>query len=137
LPRDHGDERQLTALLHGAPLLRHVDFPNSEVLGSDATDDEIAALIKRHGLIIVMPLFKGGVGKKGKSGLIGRANDLRTALAEKERMYFVEHRHGNATAKANGVTFEGGVPAEHEVYFSINASASSRRPRSTCSCMAG
>jgi hypothetical protein len=41
--------------------------------------------------------------------LIGKANDLKTTLAEKERLYFVEHRHGNAVAKANGVTFEGGV----------------------------
>jgi hypothetical protein len=73
---------QITGLMHGAPLLRHVDFPTTEVLGPDATEDEIAALIKRHGQVFVKPLF-GGVGKKGKSGLIGRAKDLRTALAEK------------------------------------------------------
>ena len=44
---------------------------------------------------------------------------IETALKEKERLYFVEHRHGNQFAKANGVTFEGAVPAEHEVYFSL------------------
>ena len=66
------------------------------------------------------PLFKGGVGKKGKAGLIGRATDLKTAMRERERLYFVEHRHGNTVAKANGVTFEGGVPAEREVYFSMS-----------------
>ena len=114
-----------------APLLRHVDFPTAEVLGPDASEDEIPALIKRHGQVFVKPLFKGGVGKKGKSGLIGRATDLRGALAEKERLYFAEHRHGNAVAKANGVTFEGGVPAEHEIYFSITDDTRFRAPTIT------
>ena len=117
---------QLTGLLHGAPLLRHVDFPVAEVLGPGASEDEIKDLIDRHGQIFIKPLFKGAVGKKGKAGLIGRATDLKTALAEKERLYFVEHRHGDATAKANGVTFEGGVPAEHEVYFAITDDGVSR-----------
>ena len=94
---------QLTGLLHGSPLLRHVDFPTAEVLGPDASEGQIADLIRRHGQVFIKPLFKGGVGKKGKSGLIGRATDLRGALAEKERRYFAEHRHGNAFAKANGV----------------------------------
>ena len=110
---------QLTGLLHGAPLMRHVDFPVTEVLGPTATEAEIQDFINRHKLVFIKPVFKGGVGKKGKAGLIGKATDLRTALAERERLFFVEHRHGNATSKANGVTFEAGVPAEHEVYFSI------------------
>jgi succinyl-CoA synthetase beta subunit len=76
-------------------------------------------------------LFKGGVGKKGKAGLIGRAVDLKTALKEKERLYFVEHRHGNQCAKANGVTFEGAVPAEHEVYFSVTDATQYRAPTMT------
>jgi hypothetical protein len=41
-------------------------------------------------------------------------------LAEKERLYFAEHQVGHVKAKANGVTFEAGVPAKHEVYFSIS-----------------
>ena len=41
-------------------------------------------------------------------------------MRERERLYFVEHRHGNTVAKANGVTFEGGVPADREVYFSMS-----------------
>ena len=122
---------QLTGLLHGAPLLRHVDFPTAEVLGPDASEDEIVALLKRHGTVFVKPLFKGGVGKKGKSGLIGRVTDLRGALAEKERLYFAEHRHGNVVAKSNGVTFEGGVPAEHEIYFSISDDTRYRAPTMT------
>ena len=122
---------QLTGLLHGAPLLRHVDFPTAEVLGPDASEDQIQDLIRRHGQVFVKPLFRGGVGKKGKAGLIGRATDLRGALAEKERLYFAEHRHGNVTAKANGVTFEGGVPAEHEVYFAITDDTRFRAPTIT------
>ena len=111
---------QITGMLHGHKLLRHVDFPTSEVLGPDASEADIQRLIDRHKLIFVKPVFRGGVGKKGKAGLIGKASDLRTALAEKERLYFAEHVHGPMRAKANGVTFEAGVPAQHEVYFSIS-----------------
>ena len=110
---------QVTGMLYGGRMLQFVGFPASEVLGPDASEEEIKALIERHGSVFIKPVFKGGVGKKGKAGLLGRAKDLKTALKEKERLYFVEHRHGNQFAKANGVTFEGAVPAEHEVYFSI------------------
>src|ERR1700687_6333050 len=106
-------------MLHGSKLLRFVGFPASEVLGPDASEEEVKALIDRHGQIFIKPVFKGGVGKKGKAGLLGRATDLKTALGEKERLYFVEHAVGHVKAKANGVTFEAGVPARHEGYFSI------------------
>src|SRR6202166_1491736 len=122
---------QITGMLYGSQLLKHVDSPATEVLGPGASEDEIQDLIDRHKLIFIKPVFKGGVGKKGKSGLIGKASDLKTALREKERLYFAEHRHGNAFAKANGVTFEGGVPAEHEVYFSITDSTAFRAPTMT------
>ena len=121
----------ITGMLYGARLLQFADFPSADVLGPDASEEQIKALIERHGAVFVKPLFKGGVGKKGKAGLIGRAKDLRTALAEKERLYFVEHRHGHQVAKANGVTFEGAVPAEHEVYFSITDSTEFRAPTMT------
>ncbi|HEY4103291.1 MAG TPA: ATP citrate lyase citrate-binding domain-containing protein [Polyangiaceae bacterium] len=122
---------QITGMLYGAKLLQFAGFPASEVLGPDASEEEIKALIERHGSVFVKPVFKGGVGKKGKAGLLGRAKDLKTALKEKERLYFVEHRHGNQFAKANGVTFEGAVPAEHEVYFSITDSTRFRAPTMT------
>lgn len=124
---------QVTGMLHGAKLLRFVGFPTAEILGPDASEEEINALIERCGQVFIKPVFKGGVGKKGKAGLLGRAQDLKTALKEKERLYFVEHRHGNQVAKANGVTFEGGVPAEHEVYFSITDSTRFRAPMMTLS----
>jgi succinyl-CoA synthetase beta subunit len=122
---------QVTGMLYGAKLLGHVDFPTATVLGPEASEAEIQDLIDRCGSIFIKPIFKGGVGKKGKAGLIGRASDLKTALAEKERLYFAEHRHGNAYAKAQGVTFEGAVPAEHEVYFSIADSTVFRAPTIT------
>ncbi len=122
---------QVTGMLFGRRLLGHVGFPATEVLGPDASEDDIHGLIDRYGLIFVKPVFKGGVGKKGKAGLIGKACDLETALAEKERLYFAEHRHGNAYAKANGVTFEAGVPAEHEVYFAITDDSRYRAPTMT------
>src|SRR5690349_3697421 len=122
---------QVTGMLYGAKLLRFAGFPTAEVLGPDASEEDIKALIDRHGSVFVKPVFKGGVGKKGKAGLLGRASDLKTALREKERLYFVEHRVGHTVAKANGVTFEGAVPADHEVYFSISDSTRFRAPTMT------
>ena len=122
---------QVTGMLHGAKVLQFVGFPTAEVLGPDATEDEIKGLIDRHGSVFIKPVFKGGIGKKGKSGLLGHATDVKGALREKERLYFVEHHVGNITAKANGVTFEGAVPAEHEVYFSITDSTHFRAPTMT------
>ena len=122
---------QVTGLLYGSKMLNFVGFPTADVLGPDASEEDIKALLDKHGLVFIKPVFKGGIGKKGKAGLLGRARDLKTALKEKERLYFVEHRHGNQTAKANGVTFEGGVPAEQEVYFSITDSTHFRAPTMT------
>ncbi|HEX8986446.1 MAG TPA: ATP citrate lyase citrate-binding domain-containing protein [Rhodocyclaceae bacterium] len=121
----------ITGMLYGAKLLKLVEFPTSEVLGSEASDHEIKALIDKCGEVFVKPIFRGGVGKKGKAGLLGRAKDLKTALKEKERLYFVEHKHGNQTAKSQGVTFEGAVKAEHEVYVSISDSTRYRAPTLT------
>ena len=120
---------QLTGLLWGSKLLKRVEFPSAEVLGPEASVDEIKDLIKKKGQVFIKPIFKGGVGKKGKSGLIGRASDIATALKEKERLYFAEHPAG--AGKADGVTFEGGVPAKNEIYFSIAESTVFRAPTMT------
>src|SRR3954470_13309491 len=119
---------QVTGMLYGSKLLNFAGFPSAEVLPPDASEEQIKAFIAQHGSLFVKPVFKGGIGKKGKAGLLGRASDLKTALAEKERLYFAEHQHGNVRAKANGVTFEAGVPARHEVYFSITDSTRYRAP---------
>jgi len=121
----------ITGMLYGAKLLKMVDFPTSQVLGPEASEHEIKELIAKCGEVFVKPIFRGGVGKKGKAGLLGRAKDLKTALKEKERLYFAEHHHGNAVAKSQGVTFEGAVPAEHEVYVSIADSTRFRAPTLT------
>ena len=128
---------QVTGMLYGSRLLQFAGFETSEVLGPDASDEQIKALIERHGSIFIKPVFKGGIGKKGKAGLLGRASDLKTALKEKERLYFAEHRVGSTVAKANGVTYEGAVPAEHEVYFSISDSTRFRAPAMTLSAHGG
>ncbi len=65
---------QITGMLHGSRLLQFVGFPSSEVLGPGASEEEIKSLIDRHGQIFIKPVFKGGVGKKGKAGLLGRAH---------------------------------------------------------------
>jgi succinyl-CoA synthetase beta subunit len=127
----------ITGMRYGSQLLKHVDFPATEVLGPGSSEDEIQDLIDRHRQIFIKPLFRGGVGKKGKAGLIGTASDLKTALQEKERLYFVEHNHGNVRAKANGVTFEAAVPAEHEVYFAIDDSTEFRAPAMTLTHLGG
>ncbi len=118
-------------MLWGSKLLKYVGFPTSEVLGPEAKTDQIKDLIDRWGDIFIKPIFKGGVGKKGKAGLIGKASDLTTAMKEKERLYFVEHLHGNAFAKAEGVTFESAIPAKYELYVSISDSTRFRAPTLT------
>jgi len=118
----------LAGMLYGSQLLKSVEFPTAEVLGPEAGEAEIKALIDKCGEIFIKPNFRAGVGKKGKAGLIGRAKDVKTAIKEKERLYFVQHRHDNTVAKSQGVTFEGAVPAEHEVYFSISDSTRYRAP---------
>ncbi|MGA7981445.1 MAG: ATP citrate lyase citrate-binding domain-containing protein [Chromatiaceae bacterium] len=122
---------QITGMLWGAKLLNYVGYPTSEVRGPDATGEEIKDLIDRYGSVLIKPVFKGGIGKKGKAGLIGRASDVATAMREKERLFFVEHRVGNSRAKAEGVTFESAIPAEHEIYVSITDDTRYRAPTLT------
>ncbi|MBF0163902.1 MAG: carboxylate--amine ligase [Magnetococcales bacterium] len=122
---------QITGMKWGAKLLKYVDFPCAQVLGPEATPDEIKALIDKWGGCLIKPIFKGGIGKKGKAGLVGKATDVRTALKEKERLYFAEHTHGNQTSKSEGVTFEGFVKAEHEIYVSLTDNTVYRAPTLT------
>lgn len=122
---------QITGLKWGSKLLKYVDFPTAQVLGPEATKEELQAMIDKFGGVLVKPIFRGGIGKKGKAGLVGKATDVYTALKEKERLYFAEHRHGNAFAKAEGVTFEAFVDAEYEVYFSLSDNTKFRAPTMT------
>ena len=99
---------QLSGLLHGAKLLRFVNFPVPEVLGPDASEAEIKAMIDRHGMVFIKPIFKGAIGKKGKAGLVGKARDLKTALAERERLYFVQHTPRQRHRQGAGRHLRGG-----------------------------
>ena len=119
---------QITGMLWGRKLLDLVEYPHSEVRGPELSVDDIKEMIKKHGELFIKPVFKGGVGKKGKSGLIGRAKNITDALKEKERLYFAEHKVENTVSKSDGVTYEAGVPADHEVYFSISDSTVYRAP---------
>jgi len=122
---------QITGMLYGSKLLKYVDYPTSEVLGPLAENEEIRALLDKWGTVLVKPVFKGGIGKKGKAGLIGFVDNLPDALKEKERLYFAEHLHGNTRAKAEGVTFESAIPAKYEVYVCITDSTIFRAPTLT------
>ena len=55
-------------MLYEAKMLQFADFPTTEVLGPDASEEAIKALIDKH-------------------GLIGKATDLKTALKKKVRLY--------------------------------------------------
>ncbi len=122
---------QITGMLWGRKLLDLVEFPHSEVRGPELSVDEIKDMIKRHGQVFIKPVFKGGVGKKGKAGLLGRVDNIRDALKEKERLYFAEHKVDDSVNKSDGVTYEGGVPADYEIYFSIADNTKYRAPTMT------
>jgi succinyl-CoA synthetase beta subunit len=124
---------QLSGLRFGSRLLSLVDFPFAESLGSNATNEEIQAFLDRYGKVVVKPIFYGGVGKKGKAGLVRVCDNLSDALAAKKELYFATHRYGTRTVTANGVAFEAFIPSEIEVYFSIDASTASRAPVFTIS----
>ncbi len=124
---------QLSGLRFGSRLLTLVDFPFAEVLGANATSDELQALFDRHGKVVVKPVFYGGVGRKGKAGLVRIVETVHDADAARKELYFATHRHGSRTVTANGVVFEAFVPSEVEIYFSIDASTANRGPVFTIS----
>lgn len=48
---------QITGMYWGAKLLRVVEFPTAEVLGPEASADQIKGLIERHGEVYIKPMF--------------------------------------------------------------------------------
>ena len=123
---------QLTGLLHGAPLLKHVDFPTAEVLGPDATrrPDPGPDQAPRPGL------HQAAVqGRRRQEGQVGpdrpRHRPARARWPRRSACTSPNTATATPRAKANGVTFEGGVPAEHEVYFSITDDTRFRAPTIT------
>ncbi len=120
---------QITGMKYGQQLLKLVDFPVAESLRASASLDEVADLIERHGgKCVVKPIFLGGVGKKGKAGLISIVDNAYEAMIAKKKLYFAVHEQGNHKVQANGVTFEGFIPSEAEIYVNISASTEYRSP---------
>lgn len=119
---------QLSGMRYGSKLLDIVGYPRPETLTGGATKEEIQQLIDKYGKVVVKPVFFGGVGKKGKAGLIKIVDNLHDALEAKRELYFATHKWGNKEVSANGVTFEAFVESELEVYFSISASTHDRKP---------
>ncbi|MHB1397915.1 MAG: ATP citrate lyase citrate-binding domain-containing protein [Trichloromonadaceae bacterium] len=120
---------QITGMKYGHQLLRLVDFPVAETLPASASLDEVSGLIQRHGgKCVVKPVFLGGIGKKGKAGLVRIVNNPYEAMVAKRDLYFAVHEQGSRSVQANGVTFEGFIPSEVEIYFNISASTLYRAP---------
>jgi hypothetical protein len=107
----------VSGMLYGAKMLKLAEFPSSEVLGPEASENEIHSMIERFGSIFIKPIFRGGIGKKGKSGLIGHANDLKSALAEKERLYFASYKVGDVTYKSRGLLSRGRFRPSMNLFF--------------------
>lgn len=122
---------RITGMHWGSKLLSYVGFPTAKTLGPEATPEEIKEMIDEFGKVVIKPIFRGGIGKKGKAGLIGIADTVPKALREKERLYFAEHTAGNQTAKSEGVTFEAFIESEVEVYFSLTDDTRYRAPTMT------
>ena len=78
----------VSGMLYGAQMLKIVEFPTSEVLGPEASEYEIHSMIESYGSVFIKPIFRGGIGKKGKSGLIGHAKDLKIGIGRKRAPVF-------------------------------------------------
>ncbi len=119
---------QISGLKYGTKLLDLVEFPVAETLGGGATKDQIQRMLDVYGKIVIKPVFYGGVGKKGKAGLVRIVDNVTDAMKAKEELYFSTHTYGNKIVRANGVTFEEYIPSDNEIYFSITGSTLLRKP---------
>ncbi len=128
---------QISGLKYGAQLLDLVEFPYAPFLTADANKEQIQNMLAQHKKLVIKPFFAGGVGKKGKAGLVRIVDNVEDALQAKKELYFATHHYGNKTVTANGVTFEAFVPSEIEVYFSIATSTTHRKPIFTLSPFGG
>ncbi|HKL81906.1 MAG TPA: ATP-grasp domain-containing protein, partial [Desulfobacter sp.] len=105
-----------------------VDFPVVETLTETATKEEIEALLKKGGKIVVKPSFMGSAGKKGKAGLVKIVDNYADAVQAKKDLFYAEYQQGPVTHKANGVTFEEFIASDAELYVSITTSTLTRTP---------
>ncbi len=128
---------QISGLKYGKRLLELVEYPVAKSLDESATMDEIQHLLDECKKLVVKPFFYGGVGKKGKAGLLRFVENITEAMKAKEELFFAEHQYGSRVIHANGVSFEEFIPSEIEVYFSISTSTRKRKPIFTLSPFGG
>jgi len=88
---------QITGMKYGAPILTLSGFPIPEILNANATMSEIEQLINKRQKCVVKPVFYGGVGKKGKAGLVKIVDSISEAQNAKRQLYFAEHFFHNET----------------------------------------
>jgi succinyl-CoA synthetase beta subunit len=119
---------QISGLRYGTKLLELVEFPVAEIMTGSATKEQIQQMLDRYGKLVVKPFFYGGVGKKGKAGLVRIVDTVADAMEAKEELYFATHQYGAKTVRANGVTFEEFIVSDAEIYFSISVSTKERKP---------
>ncbi len=120
---------QITGLKYGRRILEMVEFPVADTLTEEASMEEVSNLISKHGgRCVVKPFFMGGIGKKGKAGLVRIVKSVHEAMDAKRDLYFARHTVGNHTVQSNGVTFEGFIESDAEIYVSITASTEYRMP---------
>jgi succinyl-CoA synthetase beta subunit len=128
---------QISGLKYGSKMLELVEFPVAKSLEGDASMDALQEMLDYCGKLVVKPIFPGGVGKKGKAGLIRFVNNLTDAMKAKEDLYFATHVWSSKTVRANGVIFEEMIPSDIEIYFSISTSTRKRKPIFTISPFGG
>ncbi|HEX4846155.1 MAG TPA: hypothetical protein VFV26_08030, partial [Geothrix sp.] len=92
---------QLSGLRYGSKLLHLVEFPVADFIDGSATNQDIQQFLEKHRKLVVKPAFYGGVGKKGKAGLVRIVSTLQEALQAKRELFFAQHVYGNKTVTAN------------------------------------
>lgn len=110
----------------------------TEVLGSEATMDEIKDLIDRKGRVFVKPVFRGGIGKKGKSGLIGQADQRRRGPTRPRRTTSPAPATARRRPRSSAATSPTGIRGAEEFLPQVRAgelrtlaiSSDERLPRS-------
>ena len=85
---------QVTGMLYGSKLLQFAGFPDLR----GAWPGRQRRSRSRRSSTATAPYSssrcsRAASARRARPGLLGRAKDLKTALKEKERLYFVEHRH--------------------------------------------
>ncbi len=118
---------QITGMKYGKQILDIAKFPTPKVLDANATLEEVERLMSKEGKCVIKPVFYGGVGKKGKAGLVKIADSPIDAMAAKRKLYFAQHLFHDKVIQANGVTFEEFIPASYEIYFNLHVSTKTRK----------